>query len=395
MKEPQEPTLPEVGVFKFELHSSRRSGRPLSSEFRLHCDAVAVAGDELLLSSVAGPETSVKALTAGLRSSGKDQQRIDYRVHVGNVERHRLEKSVDGYRILRTKLDFGHWHVLILAERPDFLPVLTEESLWRLLQSEAYTTPLLRDWIPWLYHTMENRGLLFKLAQHGCQAGLLRCDGDKLDALVSEGLRCGHLDITGSSSGGSKSRRDEIQTLDQYLVNYGPILGKQAERSLDPLHVPGRDSLPNGSDLLRTPFGAQSHVIEATRKALRKQKSILVVGEMGTGKTLMGMAGVHAHAGAMPYRALVFCPDSSPASGNVSSARPFRVLGSSSSTTGRFSCSLTGGGGRREPNGTSSPAIGPSWDASGNRLTGRASTMVASFAAQRVGAGWSRKTASR
>ena len=84
-------------------------------------------------------------------------------------------------------------------------------------------------------------------------------------------------------------------------------IGKQAERALDPLHVPGRDSL-SSLDLLRDPFEAQSHVIEATRKALGRQKSLVLVGEMGTGKTLMGIAAVHAHAAGKPYRALVFCP---------------------------------------------------------------------------------------
>ena len=43
-------------------------------------------------------------------------------------------------------------------------------------------------------------------------------------------------------------------------------------------------------DLIRTPFEAQQHVIEAARQALRRQKSILLVGEMGTGKTIMGMS---------------------------------------------------------------------------------------------------------
>ena len=47
---------------------------------------------------------------------------------------------------------------------------------------------------------------------------------------------------------------------------------------------------------------------EAIRKALRRQKALLLVGEMGTGKTIMAMAAVHAHAGGRPYRALVFCP---------------------------------------------------------------------------------------
>ena len=92
-----------------------------------------------------------------------------------------------------------------------------------------------------------------------------------------------------------------------YLLTYGSLLGKQAEQSLEPLHVPGRDSLPT-LQLLRDPFAAQAHVIEATRKALSRQKAVLMVGEMGTGKTLMGMAAVHAHAQGRPYRALVFCP---------------------------------------------------------------------------------------
>ena len=85
------------------------------------------------------------------------------------------------------------------------------------------------------------------------------------------------------------------------------MLGKQAERSLNPLHVPGRDSLPR-IELLREPFEAQSHVIEAVRKALCRQKSLMLVGEMGTGKTIMGMAAIHAHSHERPYRALVFCP---------------------------------------------------------------------------------------
>jgi len=39
-----------------------------------------------------------------------------------------------------------------------------------------------------------------------------------------------------------------------------------------------------------------AHVIEAVRKALCRQKSLMLVGEMGTGKTIMGMAAIHAHA---------------------------------------------------------------------------------------------------
>jgi hypothetical protein len=38
------------------------------------------------------------------------------------------------------------WHVLCLAKRDGFMPVMNEESVWQLLQGAAYTTPLLREW---------------------------------------------------------------------------------------------------------------------------------------------------------------------------------------------------------------------------------------------------------
>ncbi|MFO0804685.1 MAG: hypothetical protein U0791_16375 [Gemmataceae bacterium] len=134
-------------------------------------------------------------------------------------------------------------------------------------------------------------------------------DTAALDKLVTHGLRKKFLTIPVQH--GTPTRRvleqDEPETLDDYLKSYGPLLGKNAEYALKPLHVPGKQPLRQ-TKLLRSPFDAQAHVIEASRKALDKQKSLLLVGEMGTGKSLMGMAAVHAHAKGRPYRALIFCP---------------------------------------------------------------------------------------
>ncbi len=311
MQDVQEQTLPEVGFFDFEVYGSGRGGRSRASRFKLRCDAIGLHNDEILLLSVVGSETGVKALTAGLRSSGKDQKRIDYSAHVETVNAARLTKCPDGYRIYRTKLDYGLWHVLCLAKRAGFMPVMTEETVWQLLQKDPFTTPLLREWMPWLYARMKERGSIVELNQNGCRAGLLLADSDTLDALVSEGIQKGLLGINGQTAD-RFGREDPVQegaihNLDEYMLAYGPLLGKQAERSLEPLQIPGRDPVPI-LDLLRNPFEAQAHVIGAACKALRRQKSILLVGEMGTGKTIMGMAAVHARACGRPYRALVFCP---------------------------------------------------------------------------------------
>jgi hypothetical protein len=303
-----EAPSPVIGTFALEVYSAGRHGRRRSSRFQVRCDAIGLNENEILLLSVVGPETSVKALTAGLRSSNRDQRRIDYSAHVGPIDRANLSKCPDGYRIYRTKLAYGLWHVLCLAKRDGFTPVVTEESLWELLQEDQFTTPLLKEWMPWLGAEMKRRGVLVELMQFGCQAGLLLADSEVLDSLVSDGIKQGHLRIAGRAVRNRRTvKPDGIETLDDYLLTYGSLLGKQAERSLDPLHVPGRDPLP-ALDLLRTPFEAQAHVIEAARKALQRQDALLLVGEMGTGKTIMGMSACHAHGAGQPYRGLVFCP---------------------------------------------------------------------------------------
>ena len=308
MQQAPEPPRPEVGSFDVTVSSAGRHGRQRSSHFKVRCDAIGLDGDEILLLSVVGPETSVKALTAGLRSSGQDQQRIEYAARVGGINQARLVPCPDGYRVYRAKLAYGLWHVLCLARRDGFLPVLTEATLWQQLRGEPFTTPLLREWMPWLYRALKERGLLTELTQSGCQAGLLRADNDALDALVVEGVQKGHLAIDGRTARQvgrvEATKGPDIQDLDQYLLAYGPLLGRQAERALQPLHVPGRDACPDPG-LLREPFEAQAHAIEATRKALARQKALLLVGEMGTGKTLMALAACHAHAAGQPYRGQV------------------------------------------------------------------------------------------
>src|SRR4051812_12823494 len=108
---PDVPKPPEVGSFTFELYGSGRHGRSISSRFSVRCDAIGLYSDEILLLSVVGSETSVKALTAGLRASGQDQERIAYSAHVGAVAGMNLAKCPDGYRVHRSKLEYGLWHV--------------------------------------------------------------------------------------------------------------------------------------------------------------------------------------------------------------------------------------------------------------------------------------------
>src|SRR4051812_15147538 len=110
---------------------------------------------------------------------------------------------------------------------------------------------------------------------------------------------------------------EDVGSMDEYLQNYGKILGRKAINALTPLHVPGRDELPDFDDMLREPFPCQAHVVAAAVKMMDNVGSGFIVGEMGTGKTLLGMTSVHKHAARSrnqggkggKYRAIVLCPD--------------------------------------------------------------------------------------
>lgn len=109
----------------------------------------------------------------------------------------------------------------------------------------------------------------------------------------------------------------DIRSMSEYLTRYGRALGRKAADSLRPLHVPGRDPDPSFEDIVlfnpeREPFEPQKHVIEAASLMLAAQGGGFVVGEMGTGKTIIGMLSVHryhAKKGRAAYRAAVLCPD--------------------------------------------------------------------------------------
>ncbi len=112
---------------------------------------------------------------------------------------------------------------------------------------------------------------------------------------------------------------DDIPSLTGYLKNYGRVLARKAIRSLRPLHVPGKDPLPDFDEYQedRTPLEAQQHVAAAAIKAIDKHGAAFVIGEPGCGKTITSIAAIHEHAmrsrrkGGFggKYRCIVLCPD--------------------------------------------------------------------------------------
>lgn len=98
-------------------------------------------------------------------------------------------------------------------------------------------------------------------------------------------------------------------TLMEFIEKHGKALGEKVERELTPIYnpfqtYPGLEMKP----LLRAPFPVQEEIIKGLAKALYHEgrKKLYVCGEMGTGKTFIGL-GVISMA-PRPMRSLVVCP---------------------------------------------------------------------------------------
>ena len=99
-----------------------------------------------------------------------------------------------------------------------------------------------------------------------------------------------------------------VRTVDDYIARYVPELTARLSSELQPLYDPARDTWdPLLSTLRRKPFRAQGDAVMGLDRVLRRQDHALLVGEMGTGKTLMGAALAYLHLKDR-YRALIMCP---------------------------------------------------------------------------------------
>jgi hypothetical protein len=103
-----------------------------------------------------------------------------------------------------------------------------------------------------------------------------------------------------------------VETCYEYLRAFSQELGARIVEMYPPLQGPNDPIAPAIKTLLREPLPAQALTISGVAKHLRTSRSGRIVGECGTGKTLMSLgvahAIAHAHADGKPYTAIGMCP---------------------------------------------------------------------------------------
>ncbi len=93
-----------------------------------------------------------------------------------------------------------------------------------------------------------------------------------------------------------------------YLRKFANELGERVVTKFPPLHQPGEPVLPELARLRRQPFPAQTLAIMGICRRLDESRSAAVIAECGTGKTLIALASIFAHARGKRFTAIFMVP---------------------------------------------------------------------------------------
>ena len=151
------------------------------------------AWSRIHLLSVVGPQSAIKALSALLSAKANYGFKFTTGDDSGNVF-----KLPDGgmYGKKYHRLAFNKIHALYWDKSDDFMPDYNEEALWRRLSGPRFTTPMLREWMPYVRQEMEDSGLVSRMKCFQCDAAALQTyDDSGLDSIVSAGLVHGKIVI--------------------------------------------------------------------------------------------------------------------------------------------------------------------------------------------------------
>lgn len=101
---------------------------------------------------------------------------------------------------------------------------------------------------------------------------------------------------------------DGIEGIADYIERYAQPIGDKVSKRVKYLHMPGEYQNEFFDKLGRKLFPQQKDISVAAAKSMADKGYAIVSGQMGVGKTTIGVAACHYDAGEKPYRTIVTCP---------------------------------------------------------------------------------------
>lgn len=111
---------------------------------------------------------------------------------IGNM---RISNEPAGYDCHIHKLGMNLAQCMMISRAEGFMVNVTETALWNQIKDTRFTTPVLRDWLPYIKRELERRGLLNWCWIHDCKCATLTANVEHLDDIVKKGLNRREIEI--------------------------------------------------------------------------------------------------------------------------------------------------------------------------------------------------------
>ena len=182
------------------------------------------------------------------------------------------------------------------------------------------SVPILPEWIDYIYLAVEDDMRMLQTTmlegQQEIEVYKLSGNQDYIKNIISQGLKSRCININGSNE--SSIMLDSNTGLNSYLSLFGSMLANKIQQKFKPKFIPGTDSydnyLHNLDDFIHHKgvelYAAQLAVIQASANNFNVNKHGFIVGEMGSGKTLMASSTFYVHNANRNkgFNAMIMCP---------------------------------------------------------------------------------------
>lgn len=266
---------------------------------------------ELVFASMVAPDGLTKTIAKDIKK--KANCYIQGKVHTTIRGKYAIEKEKNAnsdysHMIIKKedvidKIDNGDFYTFYIFHR-------NTEELENIVFDKLYahtSVPIMREWMPYILECFaESRSIKNLTVYHGYEEQPFNCaklaiSQQSLLHCVQDGLQKGHININNITHVSDVMK--EVNGLDMYLNTFGELLAEKIQKAFVPKFIPGEhkyDEYVNNYDDSCHYAGieiyeAQKAVIQAAVNNLNKNRTTIVVGEMGCGKTNIGSGIVYSH----------------------------------------------------------------------------------------------------
>ena len=193
-----------------------------------------------------------------------------------------------------------------------------KEQLYTYLNK--YTNiPLIAEWKDYLYTCLRSFmtpcNVVYDRDIYDAQpifCSHFSCNQERIYNTISDGLRSREITINGSDT---SDTINQVVGLDSYLNTFSDVLTDKIKSSFIPQYTPGEEFSKKVNDFDDACydegtklFYAQKCTIQSVVNALKIKKSSFIIGEQGSGKTLMSLGVCYGYAKKDGFNCFIMCP---------------------------------------------------------------------------------------